>query len=584
MNRRGSFNRPLSSIDGSSTTTATDDQPRRPSYQALFVQHSPTPSHTQSLVNQSHSQTHTRRSSASTKHRSQNSVYYSTGRRLTLLTRHSFLRSRATILFAINFIVLFWIFFRSNSPTTNPTTTTSSSPAAANEQASKVASSQAEVLPPRPPVVVQRNFTPTTIIKHVPNPATESCEVCIVNPEDPLCEYGIDNIRLSRSYEGSGYRVRRVVDKALRGEEIKIGIIGASVTAGHGIEGHRKWQEQFLADWIKMFPKTKMFNGAAPGMNSDFFSYCFDAILPKNLDLYIVELDINNDAVDATYHHDDALYRGLLNLPQEPAVIRVSVFALLFPDLARGMVSNLIMSQFHDIPIINIRNFLLPHLFQNPNDTSIFFSKSWGEIDTRHISHHGHKAMGDMLALYMRQQVCESKRRKLAPPKPRHNIWPTDSILGKVPSQYIWTTFNAKEKVLKLTPSCSLVGSTLRPLVPLPPIDQAWHLEEWNGKSALGSFTVGSTVKFSFTGTKVGIFVWSSNGAKNVIKPGRARCGVDGEWGRTVDAWIDEEFAHSRWNLLEEGLAPGEHILTCEILEATSSGGHDFRILGIGQM
>jgi hypothetical protein len=35
---------------------------------------------------------------------------------------------------------------------------------------------------------------------------------------------------------------------------------------------------------------------------------------------------------------------------------------------------------------------------------------------------------------------------------------------------------------------------------------------EWNGKAAWGSNRPGAQVRFKFTGTKVGLFVWSSNG------------------------------------------------------------------------
>jgi hypothetical protein len=87
-----------------------------------------------------------------------------------------------------------------------------------------------------------------------------------------------------------------------------------------------------------------------------FFSYCFESLIPNDLDLYIAELDINNEgksidyraqtllgadlvhfpALDRTFGEDDALFRGLLGLPQEPAVIRLSVVATSFPDLALG--------------------------------------------------------------------------------------------------------------------------------------------------------------------------------------------------------------------------------------------------------
>ena len=44
--------------------------------------------------------------------------------------------------------------------------------------------------------------------------------------------------------------------------------------------------------------------------------------------------------------------RGLLQLPQEPAVIRASAIAIIFEELARGAVSALITSEFFDVPVI----------------------------------------------------------------------------------------------------------------------------------------------------------------------------------------------------------------------------------------
>jgi hypothetical protein len=60
-----------------------------------------------------------------------------------------------------------------------------------------------------------------------------------------------------------------------------------------------------------------------------------------------------DNRIDNTFAYDDTLFRGLLGLPQEPAVIRVSVLALAFEDLARGLVSSLVMSNFFDVPIIS---------------------------------------------------------------------------------------------------------------------------------------------------------------------------------------------------------------------------------------
>ena len=61
-----------------------------------------------------------------------------------------------------------------------------------------------------------------------PGASTQSCDVCVVDPSNELCRtYGIDNIHLSRAYEGSGHRMRKFFEKALRGEAVKIGQAGA---------------------------------------------------------------------------------------------------------------------------------------------------------------------------------------------------------------------------------------------------------------------------------------------------------------------------------------------------------------------
>ncbi|KAK4699726.1 hypothetical protein P7C70_g6533, partial [Phenoliferia sp. Uapishka_3] len=354
-------------------------------------------------------------------------------------------------------------------------------------------------------------------------PAT--CEPCIANPKDPLCKYGMNNIRLSRMYEGSGYRVRKVIEKAMRGERVSFGIIGASVSVGHGLRPPElNWHNIFFRDWEAIFPNTTVYNGAYPGMNSEFYSYCFDCFVPPTADLYFVELDVNNDYDEQTFGHDDSLYRGLLNLPHRPAVVRLSVFSMLFRNLNGGTPSGLTMSNYFDVPVIGIRNFLLPHILLHPKDDEAFFYKEGnGHVDTRHINANGHQALGDMLSLYFRKSICETRQELAHPLPPTEGLWPGEDILTIPPQQYLWTNH-------KSTDTASLLG------------------------------------------------------ADNAIKPGKAFCSVDGDKksGKLVNAYIKSGFSHPQWTLLFHELTYGEHILTCEISSETSTGGHDFRLIGIG--
>ena len=42
----------------------------------------------------------------------------------------------------------------------------------------------------------------------------------------------------------------------------------------------------------------------------------------------------------------------MLQLPQEPADIRISAFQVIFEELARGILSCLTTSQYFDVPVI----------------------------------------------------------------------------------------------------------------------------------------------------------------------------------------------------------------------------------------
>lgn len=99
--------------------------------------------------------------------------------------------------------------------------------------------------------------------------ARQSCEVCRLDPFDPLCEYGEHNIRLSRAFEGSGHRLQRFLDKVLAGEEVNVGVLGASITAGHSVPpGNQTWQDRWFEGFQHAHPNVKMHVGAIGATDS----------------------------------------------------------------------------------------------------------------------------------------------------------------------------------------------------------------------------------------------------------------------------------------------------------------------------
>ena len=54
----------------------------------------------------------------------------------------------------------------------------------------------------------------------------------------------------------------------------------------------------------------------------------------------------------------------------------------------------------------------------------------------RHMNELGHQALGDMLTLYLDEQICETQRRRLQPPPRARTHWPKEDILGVIPRLY----------------------------------------------------------------------------------------------------------------------------------------------------
>ena len=157
-------------------------------------------------------------------------------------------------------------------------------------------------------------------------------------PNDPLVkEYGQNNIRLSRAYEGTGDRVRRVLQKARSGQKIKIAVVGGSVSTGHGVKPpftSKNYMYYIIQQWfLDTFPGAQHeinLDSAIPATTAFWFSYCVLETVPEDADLILMELDINHhEPSQLSFEGTEALYRTLLDMPNQPAIIYMSVFALI---------------------------------------------------------------------------------------------------------------------------------------------------------------------------------------------------------------------------------------------------------------
>jgi lysophospholipase L1-like esterase len=157
------------------------------------------------------------------------------------------------------------------------------------------------------------------------------------------------NLARALAFEGANARLKRVIRKAMRGEKIKIGILGGSVTAGHGVKEHDRWSTLYGNWWREAFPKAEIevTNGAVPATETSYYMTCFEEHIDKDVDIVVIEMGINDrrcvsvsrvtwfgfslearfDSLAQSYEY---LLRALLELPNQPAVINLHV-SHLFP-------------------------------------------------------------------------------------------------------------------------------------------------------------------------------------------------------------------------------------------------------------
>jgi hypothetical protein len=298
---------------------------------------------------------------------------------------------------------------------------------------------------------------------------------------------------LSELTAGSNHRLRRVLARMRAGEPFSMGVLGGSISAGHGM--HRSKEDEahimhrVLFDYLdKMFPAAEpaaegrkgkdgkrnvYWNGAQPARGSDYFSYCSALHVNSDVDLVVVELAIN-DPYSLTYvKHFENLVRSLLEMPTQPAVLVVNSFALSFDSISMGGDLNIANSQFYDLPVVSARNALLPLALKNHTLITEWFSSNnfkpvendLSNADLRHFAKPMHIFTGELMAAYIESQLCEMVRLEYRRPRASADeLYPIEPV----PRVRLQDKYAYDRDFPKLQPSCSADSAK-----PWPHVDQS---------------------------------------------------------------------------------------------------------------
>lgn len=274
--------------------------------------------------------------------------------------------------------------------------------------------------------------------------------------------------------------------------------------------------------------------------------------------------------------------RSLLDLPTSPAIVNLDVFALKFNSITMGGDLHLGIAQFYYLPVLSLRNAILNDMLKNNSLVSeYFFVHADGEVDLRHISRKGHNITGRIGAAYMDSQICEMDKYEQSIPGADSmsidELYPVEPI----PRMQVNMKYDENLVLPTIKPQCFSANSDKHPLTPVE--NNGWREWNWKEKHYLVADVPGSRVSFKLS-TSLGKIELQYLRSYQYHQ-GSAKCWIDDEVGKAIksDGYWKEPFNIGRAATIGEGLEPGEHTLTCELLNeaADPEGGLEFRLISI---
>ncbi|XP_077863948.1 uncharacterized protein LOC144348609 [Saccoglossus kowalevskii] len=218
-----------------------------------------------------------------------------------------------------------------------------------------------------------------------------------------LREIGIQKSVLDTGYVNMGTReslVAMLAEAVLKGRRIKIGVLGASVSAGAAVNGTKYIYANVFAKMLSelLDVSVEVHNGAIGGCDSQYYCYCAPTHAAIwDMDIILLEFGANDQIQAAVWQ--ERLVRKLLTLPKRPQLIYVNFILGFQMETCVNAESEEItpVSKRYGIPSVSFRNIACHK--EMMDGYKVIFSSS---DDYNHPGKKGHH----MVAIFLIQMVA----------------------------------------------------------------------------------------------------------------------------------------------------------------------------------
>lgn len=309
--------------------------------------------------------------------------------------------------------------------------------------------------------------------------------------------------------KGNQVRLASVMKKLANGEEVTVGYLGGSITAGSGAAADTCYA-RLTTDWLEeKFPDAKInYVNAGIGATGSYIGvHRVDAqLLSQNPDLVFIDFSVNdtNDKNELNTKTYDSLLRKIWTASSNPAIITI---AMTMEDGTSVQECHSAVAAAYDIPMISYHDSILGAIDKD-------YIK-WTDIsnDNIHPNVPGHAILSQMLTNYM-QTVIDNK----------------DSISGDE-SDFSKVAFSDAYIDAKLIDHTNVTPSSLGTFDTSADVNFGGFMGFWRAKSASdGKFTENPALTIDVTAKNIGILY-----SKMVNRGTRAEVRVDGELVKTLD-------------------------------------------------
>jgi lysophospholipase L1-like esterase len=355
-----------------------------------------------------------------------------------------------------------------------------------------------------------------------------------------------DIVKRSQLSTGDLSRLAKVFAKARRGEPIKLGVIGGSITAGAiASSAATSYSGLWLAWWQKQFSNCAidLINAGVGGTGSMYGALRAGRDLLSGMpDLVVIEFAVNDNWTDGEAY--EGLVRQILADPNQPAAI------LLFMMWERGgndQEMQVKVGRHYDLPMVSFRDAMWPEMAAGRMKWSDYI------VDTVHPNDAGHAAAARFLTA-----MCETGM---------------NAVATKV--------LNADDPLPPPLHSDAFQQVGWRDAADLVPVaNEGWHQTfDDNSRPIWVGTPRAGRISFDWFGTGlVAVFARAPDDLN------RLRVCIDGASFRTLDASIQPRRGII---ILAEGLAPGRHTLEMVPLDdggKADSASDAVRLVGLGSV